>query len=195
MNDSGSTRGWIVALLLLGAALLAGAAALLGSRPQPVEITILPAAATATPTASPPPAPVMVYVTGAVARPESLVSLPAGSRVEDAIAAAGGAQASADLTAINQAARVRDGDQVHVPQTGETAVLATPGFRLVYINSAETEELETLPGVGPALAAAILAYRASAGPFLSLEDLDAVDGIGPRMLETLGPLVSFEQNG
>lgn len=195
MNESASTRSWIVALLLLGAALLIGAAALISSKPQPVEITILPPAATATATTSPTPAPVMVYVTGAVARPESLVSLPAGSRVEDAIAAAGGPQAGADLAAINQAARVRDGDQVHVPQTGETAVLATPGIRLIYINSAEADELEALPGVGPSLAAAILAYRANIGPFVSLEDLDAVDGIGPRMLETLGPLISFEQDG
>ncbi|HYO89962.1 MAG TPA: helix-hairpin-helix domain-containing protein [Candidatus Limnocylindrales bacterium] len=193
MNESASTRAWIVSLLLLGAALLIGAAALLGTRPQPVEITILPPQPTATATATPPPAPVMIYVTGAVARPESLVSLPAGSRVEDAIAAAGGAQADADLTAVNQAARVMDGDQVHVPHTGETTALATASVNLVYINLATAQELEALPDVGPAMAAAIIARRESVGPFTSLDDLDAIDGVGPRMLETLGPLLSFDQ--
>jgi competence protein ComEA len=195
MNDSSSTRGWIVALLLLGAALLIGAAALLGTRPPAVEITILPPQATATPLPSPTAMPVMVYVTGAVMRPESLVSLPAGSRVEDAIEAAGGAVPGADLTAVNQAARVKDGDQVHIPRAGETTALATPGLVLVAINSATSDELEALPGVGPSLAAAIIAYRDSFGPFHGLEELDAVDGVGPRMLETLAPLVSFEQSG
>ncbi len=193
MNESASTRAWIVSFLLLGAALFIGAAALLSTRPQPVEITILPPQPTATATASPPPAPVMIYVTGAVVRPESLVALPAGSRVEDAIAAAGGAADGADLTAVNQAARVMDGDQVHVPRTGETTALATASITLVYINTATADELEELPGVGPSLAAAIIAQRETAGPFTSLDDVDAVDGIGPRMLETLGPLLSFEQ--
>ena len=195
MNEPASTRSWIVAIVLLAIAVLVGAIALWSTRPQPVEITVLPPAPSATPSATETLAPITVYVTGAVLRPDQLVQLAPGSRVEDAIAAAGGAAANADLSAVNRAARVRDGDQVHVPEVGETTVLATPGVSVVFINSATSAELEALPGVGPELAAAILTRREQAGPFTSLDDLDTVEGIGPRMLETLAPLVSFETEG
>ena len=192
MNEKPASRGWILSLLLLAAAVLVGAVALWSSRPQPVAITILPPQPTATPPPSATPAPITVYVTGAVAQPGTLVSLPAGSRVQDAIAGAGGASASADLTAVNLAARVQDGDQVHVPEAGDTTALATPNRPAALdLNTATAEELEALPEVGPSLAAAILAYRDANGPFTSLDDLDAVDGIGPRLLETLAPLVRF----
>ena len=195
MKSEGSSKGLIASFLILAAAVLIGAVALWSTRPQPVEITILPPVPTATATDSPPPAPITVYVTGAVAQPAMLVSLPAGSRVEDAIRASGGATNDADLTAINLAAVVRDGDQVHVPVLGETTALATPNAVIVSINTADAGELETLPGVGPGLAAAIIAQREAAGPFASLDDLDAVDGIGPRLLETLAPLIRFDEGG
>jgi len=195
VNDGKSSKGWIAAFLILAVAVLIGAIALWSTRPQPVEITILPPVPTATATDSPPPAPITVYVTGAVVQPASLVSLPAGSRVGDAIQASGGAAANADLTAVNLAAIVRDGDQIHVPAQGETTTLATPGAVVVYINTATAEELEALPEVGPSLAAAIIARREAEGPFTSLDDLDAVDGIGPNLLETLAPLISFEVAG
>lgn len=195
MKSEGSSKGWIASFLILAAAVLVGAVALWSTRPQPVEITILPPVPTATATDSPPPAPITVYVTGAVAQPAMLVSLPAGSRVEDAIRASGGATNDADLTAINLAAVMRDGDQVHVPVRGETTALATPNAVIVSINTADAGELETLPGVGPGLAAAIIAQREAAGPFASLDDLDAVDGIGPRLLETLAPLIRFDEGG
>ena len=195
MNEPASTRSWIVAIVLLAIAVLVGAIALWSTRPQPVEITVLPPVPSATPPATETPAPFTVYVTGAVQRPNQLVRLAPGSRVDDSSAAAGGAAANADLSAVNRAARVRDGDQVHVPEVGETTALATPGVTVVFINSATATELEALPGVGPELAAAILAQREQAGPFTSLDDLDAVEGIGPRMLETLAPLVSFETGG
>ncbi len=192
MNEGTSSRGWILSLLVLAAAVLIGAVALWSSRPQPVAITILPPQPTATPPASPTPAPITVYVTGAVAQPESLVSLPVGSRVQDALDAAGGATANADLTAVNLASRLRDGDQVHVPEAGQGTGLATPNRPATLdINSATAGELEALPEVGPSLAAAIVAWRDANGPFTSLEDLDAVDGVGPRMLETLAPLIRF----
>lgn len=195
MKSEGSSKGWIASFLILAVAVLIGAVALWSTRPQPVEITILPPVPTATATDSPPPAPITVYVTGAVAQPAMLVSLPAGSRVEDAIRASGGATNDADLTAINLAAVLRDGDQVHVPVQGETTALATPNAVIIPINTATAEELDTLPGVGPGLAAAIIAQREAAGPFASLDDLDAVDGIGPRLLETLAPLIRFDEGG
>jgi len=91
---------------------------------------------------------------------------------------------------------LRDGDQVHVftlasDESGVT--LATPSDAgIVYINSASASDLETLPRVGPALAARIIAYREENGPFVSLEDLDNVSGIGPSILAELAPYVSFE---
>jgi competence protein ComEA len=193
VNEKSSSRGWIASFLLLAGAVLVGAVALWGTRPQPVAITIQPPAPTATPLPSATPAPITVYVTGAVAQPAALVSLPAGSRVQDAITAAGGASATADLSAVNLAARLRDGDQVHVPETGETTALATPNTNTVFINTATAAELEALPDVGPALAAAIIAWRDANGPFRTLDDLDSVDGIGPRLLEMLTPIISFEE--
>lgn len=195
MNGGSSSKGWIASFLILAVAVLIGAVALYSTRPQPVEITILPPVPTATATDSPPPAPITVYVTGAVMQPASLVSLPAGSRVQDAIQASGGPAENADLTAVNLASTLRDGDQIHVPELGETTTVATPNAVVIFINTATAEELDTLPGVGPGLAAAIIAYREAEGPFTSLDDLDAVDGIGPALLETLAPLVSFELTG
>ncbi|MBL8147702.1 MAG: helix-hairpin-helix domain-containing protein [Anaerolineae bacterium] len=195
MNDGKSSKGWIASFLILAVAVLIGAVALWSTRPQPVEITILPPMPTATATDSPPPAPITVYVTGAVAQPALLVSLPPGSRVQDAIQASGGPAENADLSAVNLASVLRDGDQIHVPARGETTALATPNAVFVFINSATAEELDALPEVGPALAAAIIAWREAEGPFTSLDDLDEVDGIGPRMLETLAPLISFELAG
>jgi competence protein ComEA len=131
-----------------------------------------------------------------------MVTLPQGSRVVDAIDAAGGATEAGDLDRANLAGLLRDGDQIHVfPQPGmgteeptpDDSFLATPqGGEVVYINRASAEELQTLPGIGPALAARIIEYRETNGPFTSMEDLDAVSGIGPALLEDLEGLISFE---
>lgn len=135
-------------------------------------------------------------MTGAVGNPGVLVTIPYGSRARDAIDAAGGLAADADLERVNLAQIVRDGDQVHVfaVASGEDeVVLATPSDAgTVYINSASAEDLDVLPGVGPALAARIVAYREENGPFTSLEDLDQVSGIGPSILEEIAPMISFE---
>jgi competence protein ComEA len=134
-----------------------------------------------------------VYVTGAVANPGELLTLPPESRVQAALDAAGGAASSADLSRINLAAILHDGDQVHVPEQGEAgSAIATPTDLRVHINTATLEELMLLPGIGETTAQAILDYRAANGLFNNLEALDAVEGIGPSTLEALADLVRFD---
>lgn len=135
-----------------------------------------------------------VYVTGEVYYPQTMITLPNGSRVQDAIEAAGGATGNADLSRVNLSQILNDGDQVHIPsRTGDDIQTATPNhLPLVHINSATVEELDTLPGVGPSLAQAIIDYRDEHGPFASLEDLDDVPGIGPAKLEEIRAQVVFD---
>lgn len=134
------------------------------------------------------PAMVTVHVSGAVNRP-GVVRLPDGSRVVDAIEAAGGATPWAALGALNLAAPVSDGSQVVVPRpdTPDGAGAAAPHDDLVAVNTAPAVELERLPGVGPVLAARIVAYREEHGPFATAEDLLDVPGIGESTLADLRP--------
>ena len=147
---------------------------------------------------------VVVHVAGAVATP-GVVTLPAGSRVADAVAAAGGDLAEADTGLINLARVLADGEQVRVPFQGEEvpadqAVGTSSGSGagsgtggaggggaggLVNVNTADASTLETLPGIGPALAQRIVEHREQNGPFASVEDLTDVPGIGPAKLEAL----------
>lgn len=188
-----SPRLTIFTFVIVVIAILAGAGLLLATRPPPVNITINPPLPTATPLPTNTPAPITVYVTGAVAQPESLLTLPRGSRVQDALEAAGGTLDSADLEQVNLAGILRDGDQVHVPEQGQETVLPTPGGGgIVSVNTATAEELDTLPGIGPTLAERIIAFRDANGAFANLEALDAVEGVGPSLLEKLKELVVFE---
>jgi competence protein ComEA len=147
--------------------------------------------ASAAPPASQGPAsgPVVVHVVGAVRRP-GVYRLRAGSRVQDALRAAGGARTGAQLAALNLAERLADGEQVALPGRGVT--LPTPASggaggpaAIVHLNSATPEQLDSLDGIGPALAARIVAYRAAHGGFRSADDLADVPGIGPAKLEAL----------
>lgn len=141
-------------------------------------------------------APVVVHVAGAVEQP-GVYELAGGARVRDAVAAAGGPTPEANWDALNLAAVVADASQVYVPAIGEDVVAtvapppagdpAPPG--LVDVNHADAALLETLPGVGPATAAAITTERERNGPFLGVEDLDRVPGIGPAKLAALRDLV------
>ena len=137
----------------------------------------------------------VVYVVGAVRRP-GLYEVPQGSRVADAVARAGGVTRKADPAALNLAAPVADGQQVLVPARLPRAVAAAQGAPVpgvpagpVQLSSATAEQLDSLPGVGPATAQKILGYRAEHGAFRSVEELDEVPGIGPTRVEQLKGLV------
>lgn len=191
---------------LLAGAVLSGGAFLLWDRPSPTPIAIqlppteAPTPALPTPTAT--PAPVVVYVSGAVQKP-GVYTLSGSARVADALIAAGGLLPEADPNAVNQALPLWDGEQVNVPRMGETPVVSPPqgigesrggvaihgiGVELVNINTATVAELDTLPGIGPSLAEAIIANR----PYSSLDDLDRVPGIGPAKLDDLRDRVTVQ---
>lgn len=143
---------------------------------------------------------IFVHVGGAVARP-GLYRLRDGSRVDDAVRAAGGTLEDADLDSLNLAAKVRDGDKVLVPSKGGAGEAKTAGGpsaggsapaqgNRVNLNTATAADLDALPGIGPALAERILAYRQQHGGFRKVEQLLDVAGIGPKTFEELRDLVT-----
>lgn len=121
----------------------------------------------------------VVYVTGAVAK-SGLVKLPAGSRIQDALSAVGGITDEADSAKINLAEKVKDGQHVHVPAAVYSAQggIITQHDDKININQADINELDKLPGVGPAMAARIIEYREANGSFTVIEDIKKVKGIG-----------------
>lgn len=179
-------------------AIVAGMTVLVTSRPPPVTISIVPPALTATPGL------LKIYVTGAVAAPNVVHSLPHGSRADDAIRAAGGLLQNADASLVNLAQPLADGQQLHVPAYGEGQVVGQSGVTSlagqpegappipIAINRATLEDLKRLPDIRSDVAQAILDYRAARGPFRSMEDLDNVPGIGPKTLEKWQGWISFD---
>ncbi|HWH31746.1 MAG TPA: ComEA family DNA-binding protein [Egibacteraceae bacterium] len=187
----GAVRSRLAAPLapLQGLALLAvtavGATALLGRLTQ-------------APAEQPPPQveirdePVVVHVAGHVRSP-GLYRLPGGSRVADAVAAAGGATEHADLDGLNLARVVEDGEQLLVPAAGAPGSPERAGVRpdgKVDLNRATAAELDALPGIGPVLAARIVAYRERHGGFRTVRDLRRVQGIGEKLYGSLAELVA-----
>ncbi|MSW93897.1 MAG: ComEA family DNA-binding protein [Actinobacteria bacterium] len=142
---------------------------------------------------------VVVHVAGDVRKP-GLLHLPAGSRVAEAISAAGGALNSKAESSVNLARLLVDGEQVMVgvraqqvstsQQQGDAQGSGTSTGK-VSVNSANQQQLETLPGVGPSLAQRILEYRAANGSFRSVDELDEVSGIGPATLTRLRSLIQL----
>lgn len=198
-------KTWQVILFsLLAGALAAGVILLVASPPrgQPIQLA-----------AQPTPSPLIVYVTGAIRQP-GVIALPAGSRVTDAIEAAGGLAPEADASGVNLAAPVHDGQHLVIPRAGEVlptqpasaTAAAQPGAKAppatptpaytadlpLNLNTATQADLETLPSIGPTRAQAILAYREAHGAFARIEDLLNVPGIGPTLFERIKALITIE---
>lgn len=207
-EDNGRNVGyiWLVSSALLGA-ILAIVVMTLAQRTRPASIEILPPEPTATAAPSATPGPLRVYVTGAVNFP-AVYELPVGSIVADVVRAAGDFTEDAAREWINLALPVSDGMQVHVPALPAegaeaqapssppvtpallTAAEAAPG--LVNVNTAGVEELDTLPGIGPATAQNIIDHRQTNGPFQTIEEILDVSGIGPAKFEQIKELITVE---
>jgi competence protein ComEA len=129
---------------------------------------------------------VVVHVAGAVRKP-GVYTLPAGSRVDDAVERAGGITSDGSPDAINLAARLNDGQQVVVPSTknGAATATATAPDAPISLGSATVEQLDTVEGIGPVTAQKIVDYRDQHGGFSSVDELDQVPGIGPATMEAL----------
>ncbi|HEX2704294.1 MAG TPA: helix-hairpin-helix domain-containing protein [Candidatus Lustribacter sp.] len=159
-----------------------------------VARSVPPAFAPRTSAASTTKEQLVVHVVGSIAHP-GIVRVPPGSRVIDAITAAGGPTTHADLSRVNLARLVVDGEQIAVPRPGEVVtgpLGATPsgaaGAR-VDLNAADLAALDALPGVGPVLAQRILDWRADHGRFSTVDELAEVSGIGDKLLAQLRPKV------
>jgi competence protein ComEA len=187
-----------IALAVVALAVAAGAALFVvrpSSSGPPVEST-LPRASSSLSAAPPTTASqLVVQAAGAVAKP-GVYTVPGTARVNDLIGAAGGLAANADPDQVELAAPLTDGERVYVPRVGESTLPPTgsssgssTGHGPVDLNRASEADLEALPGIGPALAQAIIDHREQQGPFRSVDDLADVRGIGPAKMEQLRPLV------
>lgn len=166
------------------------------------------------------PAKICVHVAGRVKKP-GLYELEPGSRVVDAVKAAGGELANADMESVNLAQKLSDGEQVFIAAKGSVPapsasvvsngkpktpaapgpanngnwepgpVKIKPGEGKINVNTAGLDDLQRLPGIGPAMAQRIIDYRKKHGNFKAVEEMDEIEGIGPSTLEKLKPFVSF----
>lgn len=204
-------RAGVIALAVVGViAVLVTVFTVTGDDPPPVVSANLPPVQMVSSAAPSSPAagqPVVVSVVGLVHRP-GLVTLEPGARIDDALTAAGGVLDGADLLGLNVARRLTDGEQIVVGIAAPPGVPSAMGSSVttetpqapsgaagtaaagpINLNTATVEELDTLPGVGPVTAAAIVAFRDANGSFTDVEQLGDVDGIGPVRLDKLRDLV------
>ncbi len=189
---------WSIGFTIIIGLLALGVLSLVSSQPRGEPISLSP---------PPTPLPLVVHVSGAVTLP-GVYTLPIGSRVKDAIEAAGGLLPEADSRNLNLAALLQDGELIWIPATpqanptavapnktpndnnDQTSIPAPTG--LVNINTATLEELDTLPGIGPVKAQNIIDYRNSNGPFNTIEAIQDVNGIGPVTYENLKELITVQ---
>ena len=179
-------RRWLILLIPIVAAFGAVVAVVARAHDEPPAVEA-PVETTPAPT----PQIIIVDVVGAIAHP-GVVRLPAGSRVLDALLAAGGMTGDADLFALNKAAPLRDGMRIYVPRPGEAipaGSAAGPAETKVNLNAASAAELDALPGVGPATAAAIVRARTTK-PFTTVDELQTRGLLSPRAFAELRDLVS-----
>ena len=189
-------RGYIL-ITFMNFVVLGGVIIFLRRPPQPELIVTSPTpTATSIPTAT--PRPLRVYVSGAVINPD-VYELPTGSIIKDALETAGGATSEANLDRINLALSVADGQHIYVPRQGEENPPVSPptepsgassvktGSR-ININIASQSELETLPGIGPSKAQAIIEKR----PYNSIEEIKQVPGIGEAIFQKIKDLITVE---
>jgi competence protein ComEA len=181
----GDMKSWPSFLIGLFAGLLSAALILIGNGRLEGKPILL------TPPLDPPG--VRVSVRGAVVSP-GVYTLASGSRVQDALLAAGGVIPQADTSRLNLAAPLSDGQEVRVPLVTPTPAPGTPstapavGGR-INLNTATQAELESLPGIGPVIAKRIVEYREANGPYQSIEDLLKVEGVGPALVDKIRDLV------
>jgi competence protein ComEA len=189
---------WAAAFGVVGGLLGAGLVLLLSSPPRGQAILLAP---------PPTPAPCLVHVSGAVQQP-GVYSLPIGSRVQDAVEAAGGASPAGALELVNLAAAVQDGQKIAIPtrvptrsaldpppisSTGADPLSPVPLVMFpLNINNATAAELEQLPGIGPVTAEKIIAHREANGLFPDISAIQDVPGIGPATFEKLRDLIAVE---
>lgn len=188
-------KGWHYLILGVFIGLLAAGVIILFARKTDGQAVMLNPAPT--------PAPLVIYVIGAVSHP-GVYHLPIASRVDDALQAAGGPAAGADLDLLNLAAPLQDGMRIWVPdRTSRTAAVSVPVNEVstpqppsaehqLNINTATQAELETLPGIGPTRAQRIITYRAANGLFMTPEDLLNVEGISDGIFSKIKDLIAVQ---
>ena len=194
------TRAVAAGLALLGALAIAVAAVmLLTGDDETAPVRVVAPQPTGLPQEATPD--IRVQVSGAVVSP-GVYTMSEGDRVMDAVAAAGGVQPKANLSALNLALRVQDEAHYHIPFVDETPLptlyVASAGVQgrndvrespRIDLNTASVRDLEALPGIGPVMAERIITYRDANGPFASVDELDDIAGIGPKTLESIRTLV------
>jgi competence protein ComEA len=180
-------QGVLIGILvgIIGMALIQ----LITAAPRGTPVELLPAATAGS---------ITIHIDGEVASP-GVFEIPYGSRIQDIIGLAGGLTEDADISSVNLAAAVTDGERVnipcieptHQPESNVVVAVGTPvTYERININTATQEELEFLPGIGPVIAGRIIEYRQFYGPYQFIEDLQKVEGIGPAVFEKVKDSIS-----